>query len=131
MTFKCAVVNIPFGGAKGGIAIDPKKYSLRELEAITRRYTIELRKHGFLGAGIDIELRKHGFLGAGIDIELRKHGFLGAGIDVPAPDVGTGPREMGWIKEGESEDDGKGGRAAHRGQRHCSLLTPEAVPALC
>jgi glutamate dehydrogenase (NAD(P)+) len=69
MTWKCAVVNIPFGGAKGGVICDPKKMSMGELERMTRRYTAEL-------------------------IE-----FIGPEKDVPAPDVNTNEQVMAWIMD--------------------------------
>jgi glutamate dehydrogenase (NAD(P)+) len=69
MTWKCAVVNIPFGGAKGGVICDPKKMSQGELERMTRRYTAELVE------------------------------FIGPEKDVPAPDVGTDEQTMAWIMD--------------------------------
>ena len=69
MTWKCALLGIPYGGAKGGIALDPNQYSLGELERITRRYTSELIKD------------------------------LSPAVDIPAPDMGTSAREMAWIMD--------------------------------
>jgi glutamate dehydrogenase (NAD(P)+) len=67
MTWKCALMGIPFGGAKGGVACDPKAMSAGELEGMTRRFTTEIINQ------------------------------IGPEVDIPAPDVGTGPREMAWI----------------------------------
>ncbi|MDJ0677532.1 MAG: Glu/Leu/Phe/Val dehydrogenase [Calothrix sp. MO_167.B42] len=69
MTWKCALMGIPYGGAKGGIGIDPKHYSVSELERITRRYTSELIKD------------------------------IGPSVDIPAPDMGTSAREMAWMMD--------------------------------
>jgi glutamate dehydrogenase (NAD(P)+) len=69
MTWKCAVVNIPFGGAKGGVIVDPRKLSRTELERLTRRYATEIA------------------------------GVIGPESDIPAPDVNTNPQVMAWIMD--------------------------------
>ena len=71
MTFKCAIVDIPFGGAKGAVRVDARAHTVDQLERITRRYTHEL---------------------------VRKN-FIGPAVDVPAPDYGTGSREMAWMAD--------------------------------
>jgi glutamate dehydrogenase (NAD(P)+) len=69
MTWKCAVVDIPYGGAKGGVIVDPKKLSVTEVERLTRRYATEISI------------------------------LIGPNSDIPAPDVNTSSREMGWIMD--------------------------------
>ncbi len=69
MTWKCALVNVPFGGAKGGVTVDPRKLSQNELQHVTRRFATELQ------------------------------GVIGPEIDIPAPDVGTNAQTMAWIMD--------------------------------
>src|SRR5512138_1003096 len=69
MTYKCAIVDVPFGGAKGAVQVDPHACGAEHLEQVTRRYVYELVQRNLIGPG----------------------------IDVPAPDAGTGEREMAWV----------------------------------
>jgi len=77
MSLKCAVANIPYGGAKGGIKVDPKTLSKRELKALTRRYTFAIAP------------------------------IIGADVDIPAPDVNTNSQTMAWVLDTYSQLQGK------------------------
>ncbi len=77
MTFKCSLLNLPLGGAKGGVCVDPRKLSERELERLTRRYTAEI-----------------------INV-------IGPDIDIPAPDIATDKRVMSWIMDTYSMQKGR------------------------
>ena len=77
MSLKCAIANIPYGGAKGGIKVDPHKLSKRELRALTRRYTFAIAP------------------------------IIGADSDIPAPDVNTNAQTMAWVLDTYSQLQGK------------------------
>ena len=77
MTWKCSLVGLPLGGAKGGIACDPGKFSRQELQSMTRRYTAEILN------------------------------FIGPDVDVPAPDMGTDEQVMAWIMDTYSQHKGR------------------------
>ena len=77
MTFKCSLLNLPLGGAKGGVCVDPRKLSKRELERLTRRYTAEIIN------------------------------FIGPDMDIPAPDINTNPQIMAWIMDTYSMHKGR------------------------
>jgi glutamate dehydrogenase (NAD(P)+) len=86
MSWKCALVNLPFGGAKGGVIVEPKTLSLRERENLTRRYASEL------------------------------HPLISPHSDIPAPDMGTGPQDMAWIMDTYSMTVGYAARAVVTGK---------------
>ncbi|MEZ4671748.1 MAG: Glu/Leu/Phe/Val dehydrogenase, partial [Anaerolineae bacterium] len=86
MSWKCALVNLPYGGAKGGVLVDPKSLSLREREGLTRRYASELFP------------------------------LISPHSDIPAPDMGTGPQEMAWIMDTYSMNIGYAARAVVTGK---------------
>jgi glutamate dehydrogenase (NAD(P)+) len=77
MTWKCAVMNLPFGGAKGGVAVDPKTLSAEEKERLTRRFAGEIRE------------------------------IIGPTTDIPAPDMGTDPQTMAWLMDAYSMQEGE------------------------
>jgi glutamate dehydrogenase (NAD(P)+) len=77
MSFKCAVANLPYGGAKGGIKLDPRKHSIGELERITRAYAVAMKD------------------------------VFGVNKDIPAPDMGTSGREMAWILDEFNKNTGE------------------------